>query len=53
MSLLAGIFSFLAFLTLISICLTKSGHPKAGLFTLVRVAVEVGILIWLYVEMNN
>lgn len=51
--LIIGVFCFLAAMTFISICLTKASHAKAGLFTLFRVALEVGILIWLYVYMND
>ena len=48
MGLLAGIFIGFAVLTVLSILITKGAPAKSGIFMLFRVALEVGVLIWLY-----
>ena len=52
-TLLAGVFISLAVLTVFSILITKGAPAKSGLFMLFRVCIEVGLLIWLYFDMND
>lgn len=47
------IFIVLAILTVLQMFLTKAGSSKAGLFTLLRIAIEVVVLLYLYFTMKK